>query len=282
MLKDPGSKLPISLTIFERLLLKEKQFLSKNFQNSSKKQEGLLKKKEEKVGKHLTGILSFYEEYKQSLSESDIHLLRSSQKRIEIIKKATIDVEKLDIDNSFGDLNRESELNILWKLIQPSKTQKENIVHSGSGAGYGGLKHAKSLNTQPIQALKNKALKDTTNKHAGSFLGVRASTNFKKEANMIPAVTQSHSFAFSIIDKGPNKPSQTPQNREPKAIKEDIGNENRKPLERRHSSPPVKPAAALKNKHHHGYLARRNEYKEREILKEKGQTSIPLSLSASS
>ncbi len=42
-----------------------------------------------------------------------------------------------------------------------------------------------------------------------------------------------------------------------------------RPIERRHSSP-VKPTS-MKSKHHQGYLALRNQYKEREILKERAQ-----------
>ncbi len=45
-----------------------------------------------------------------------------------------------------------------------------------------------------------------------------------------------------------------------------------RPIERRHSSP-VKPTS-MKSKHHQGYLALRNQYKEREILKERAQGSF--------
>ena len=49
-----------------------------------------------------------------------------------------------------------------------------------------------------------------------------------------------------------------------------------RPIERRHSSP-VKPTS-MKSKHHQGYLALRNQYKEREILKERAQGLFSLLL----
>jgi len=167
-LTEASERSRIEITNFfndiRKSIAERETILKQKLSEQLKKQEGLLKKKEEKVSKHLSSILSFYEEYKQSLSESDIHLLRSSLKRIETIKKATIDVEKLDIENSFGELNRESELNTLWKLIQPiSKSHhKDHNAGAGSGSGAGGgAKNVKTALATQAPAMRNKALKDT-------------------------------------------------------------------------------------------------------------------------
>ena len=155
-----------------------------------RKQEHLLKKKEENVNKHLKNVLIFYEEYEKSLSEKEIPLLNSSLKRIETIKKATLDVEKFEVFDMYTGINKENELNILWKMIQPLKSSKESLHGQSQGN--------KKERIPQIQShvLKSKAAK------------ARNSVHMKKDSNYpspLPQGVSSHSFAFSVVDKNGNK-----------------------------------------------------------------------------
>lgn len=108
------------------------------------KEEVTLKNKENNLFDHMSRIKNFYEEYEKSTNLTEIELLESCLQRQEIIFKATCPVEKLDIIIPFNELNKENELNYLFKLL-------------GNQRNNNGLKEAaqkkNSLNTKnPIQS----------------------------------------------------------------------------------------------------------------------------------
>jgi len=163
LLGETAEKSRIEITNFfneiRKVLAERETSLKQKLSEQLKKQEGLLKKKEEKVTKHLNSILSFYQEYQKCLSEDDILLLATSPKRIEIIKQATLDIEKVDLSMPFTELNKENELNSIWKLIQPTAKTPATVLHqrhNNNSSFSQGIKSVKALNA----LTKNKPLKE--------------------------------------------------------------------------------------------------------------------------
>ena len=128
-----------------RKVLEERENQMKfKIKDQLQKEEVTLKNKENNLFDHMSRIKNFYEEYEKSTNLTEIELLESCLQRQEIIFKATCPVEKLDIIIPFNELNKENELNYLFKLL-------------GNQRNNNGLKEAaqkkNSLNTKnPIQS----------------------------------------------------------------------------------------------------------------------------------
>ena len=162
MLTETAEKGRMEITQFfneiRKVIAERETVLKQKLSEELRKQEHSFRKKEDNLDKHVKSVLSFYEEYHKSLSEKDIPLLRSSHKRIEIIKKATADLDRLNFTNPFGELNKESELNVLWRMIGSLKSSKDVSHPPPSGYGHVG-RGLRTANAQP-NALKNKGTKD--------------------------------------------------------------------------------------------------------------------------
>ena len=133
------SKSDISNFYFEirRMLEERENQLKFKIKDQLQKEQNLLKNKEKSLFDHMSRIKTFYEEYEKSACLGEIELLESCLQRQETIFKATCQVEKLDIIMPFNELNKENELNYLFKLFGNQKntnsskdaTQKKNIVN---------------------------------------------------------------------------------------------------------------------------------------------------------
>lgn len=159
-----------------RKTLDERESLLKmKIKDQLKKEENNLKLKEKSLYDHMSKIKVFYEEYEKSVNLSEISLLETCYQRQEIIFKATGQVEKLEVVLPFNELNKENELNSLFKLLG-------NHKHINS-----------SKETAPI---KNKVLnlnsKNMINQIPSS--SCNGNTCFAKKKNLnINSVYQNHS-----------------------------------------------------------------------------------------
>ena len=122
-----------------RKMLEERENQLKfKIKDQLQKEQSSLKNKEKCLFDHMSRIKTFYEEYEKAANLGEIELLESCLQRQETIFKATCQVEKLDIIMPFNELNKENELNYLFKLFGNQKNlnsckdaaQKKNTVNS--------------------------------------------------------------------------------------------------------------------------------------------------------
>lgn len=153
-----AEKARIEITTFfndiRKVIAERETNLKQKISEQLRKQEYLLKKKEDNVHKHLKYVKNFYDEYQKSLSEKEISLLNTSHRRIEVIKKATMDIEKVDLVTTFDELNKENELNAIWKQLHPGKVPKESLHTQSQGA-----KNTKGSSVQS-NTIKNRGTKE--------------------------------------------------------------------------------------------------------------------------
>ena len=130
-----------------KVIADRETLLKQKLSEQLKKSEQYLKDQEEYAKGHLKEVYAFYEEYQSANSEGDISLLQSSVPRMEQIKKATAAIQSFEFTIPFGDVNKDLELNTLWKQLMPGhKSVKENTVtattqsaqnkYSKSGTGF--------------------------------------------------------------------------------------------------------------------------------------------------
>jgi len=161
-LAEAAEKSRIEITQFfneiRKMISDRETVMKQAISEQVKKHENLLRKKVDNVNKHFANVIAFYEEYERSMAEKDIQLLDSSIKRIEIIKKATMDVEKLEPFGPFAELNRDSELSLILKAFQQGKVVKETPPIQPQGGknlkGYhvqANIQKAKGNNKEPLK-----------------------------------------------------------------------------------------------------------------------------------
>jgi N-acetylneuraminic acid mutarotase len=169
-----------------------------------RRQETSLKSQEEKVSSHLKNIQMFYNEFERSFSDNDIKLLSSSTQRMEIVKRATINIDPLDFALPFAELNKENELSTVWKILNPQKytpsiSQKKAATPISAPNG----NFAK-----PTKASNARDSIGKSNSQAQNLPSVKQMLALKKENNpfaMPASVANQFPFNFNILDKNGNK-----------------------------------------------------------------------------
>jgi hypothetical protein len=96
------------------------------------KEEMQLKEQEDRLSAHYQSILTFYSEFERTIHESDNKLLSASLARLDLIKKATANVENLDFYIPFNEINKDIELNFLWKSLSPNKNPNAQTMKNSN------------------------------------------------------------------------------------------------------------------------------------------------------
>eukprot|EP01017_Pseudomicrothorax_dubius_P008719 TRINITY_DN1287_c0_g1_i4.p1 TRINITY_DN1287_c0_g1~~TRINITY_DN1287_c0_g1_i4.p1 ORF type:complete len:819 (-),score=157.68 TRINITY_DN1287_c0_g1_i4:215-2671(-) len=91
------------------------------------KEETSLSQQEIRITEQLTQVTAMIAEITKSDEENDLKLLSASLKRIQMISKATAPIDNLDLYIPFNEINRESEMHQLSKLIIPTKTTSQPV-----------------------------------------------------------------------------------------------------------------------------------------------------------
>ena len=132
VLNESAEKTKLDITKFYneiRKALEERENLMKfKIREQLLKEETNLKTKEKSLYDHISKIKSFYEEYEKSANLSEVTLLETCLQRQEIIYKATGQIEKVDIIVPFNDLNKDNELNYLYKLFSNQKNSNSKEI----------------------------------------------------------------------------------------------------------------------------------------------------------
>jgi ElaB/YqjD/DUF883 family membrane-anchored ribosome-binding protein len=134
--------------------------LKQKIAEQKQKEEAHLRGQEERITHHHQNILAFYSEYERTNNESDNKLLSASLARLDLIKRATANVQNLDFYIPFNEINRDIELNFLWKMLNPmGKNSNHHQVHQ----------HAKSANTNSVGG--NNARGGGNQNHQSNYYG---------------------------------------------------------------------------------------------------------------
>ena len=168
-----------------KILAEREAALKQKIVDQMKAEESMLKKMENTVELRLEHVNIFYKEFQSVQLQSDIALLRNSVARIEIIKNATVNVENFEYVVPFTELNREAEMNALWKLLNPSKVQNANNGAPRPNPTTANLIGSVQVNTNAVTNSNNqqpakKLNKDSAQKNANAN---RNSGNLKKDQN---------------------------------------------------------------------------------------------------
>ena len=118
-----------------KILAERETSLKQKISEILRKQESSLKYQEDKVINHLKNITFFFKEFDKISSESDIKILGGSINRLEIVKKATMTIDPLDLSLIFPELNKENELTTIWRSLNPQKHVTSNSVNNKLSRG---------------------------------------------------------------------------------------------------------------------------------------------------
>eukprot|EP00826_Nyctotherus_ovalis_P057938 TRINITY_DN7939_c0_g1_i10.p1 TRINITY_DN7939_c0_g1~~TRINITY_DN7939_c0_g1_i10.p1 ORF type:complete len:346 (+),score=60.65 TRINITY_DN7939_c0_g1_i10:161-1198(+) len=115
-------------------------FLKQNIANILEKEESNLHKLEKSIQDHLDHIKSFKESIVDMQSESSCKLLSKAKARKELIAKANAAAPSVSLNVSFGEVKRENELGVLWKMLCPSTVSKQGSKFHNGTASYNNKK----------------------------------------------------------------------------------------------------------------------------------------------